>query len=316
VVGAALGAVAGPATVNAQPLLTLVLEWDNVHFSDEPRARLVLERLARELESVAKPVELIFAFDGADGDAAPLRRLLDETLSAEGVEPVYLAAPGKRYYELKNAGAAQARGDLLVFLDSDVVPEPGWLGRLVAPFADPDVQVVGGNAYIEPRGIWGKTFALAWFFPVRSDDDRLEPATSFFANNVAFRRATFVRFPFPEAAGTSRGSCVLLARTLRAHGIAIRRATGAQVSHPPPRGGRSVIVRALAQGRDRALLDKQDPVARPTLRRFVADRRRVGLSLAELPVALGLAALYYALAVVGAVATRLLPRLMTRRFRI
>jgi glycosyl transferase family 2 len=302
--------------VNTQPSLTLVLEWDNVHFSDEPRARAVVQRLARELESVGKPIELIFAFDGAAADAAPLRRLVEDALPADGVEVVYAAAPGKRYYELKNAAGARARGDLLVFLDSDVVPEPGWLDRLLAPFADPDVQVVGGNAYVEPDGIWGKTFALAWFFPFRADEDRLEPATSFFANNVAFRRATFARFPFPEAAGSSRGSCVLLAETLRANGITIHRATGAQVSHPAPRMGRGALVRALAQGRDRALLDKQDSVLAPTARRFASDRRRVGLSRAQLPVAIGLATLYYGVAMAAAIVTRILPRLMTRHFRI
>jgi glycosyl transferase family 2 len=315
--------------MSAPPSLSIVVEWDNVHFTHEPHAREVLARLQRELdgigEGVRKPVELILAYDGEEAEGAPLRRLAGEALAESGVRPVYLAAPGKRYYELKNAAAARAGGDLLVFVDSDVVPEPGWLGRLLDPFADRGIDVVGGNSYVDPSGLWGKTFALAWFFPLRSEEDTLRPATSFFANNVAFRRTTFARFPFPEAAGSSRGSCGLLAQALRSRGIAIQRATGAQVSHPPPQLVRAAAVRAVAQGRDRVLLRKlaREPgaivppqLATQTLRRFVADRRRVGLSLAELPLALSLATLYYGVAVAGALATLIRPGVMTRRFRL
>lgn len=41
----------------------------------------------------------------------------------------------------RNAGAAASRGALLAFLDSDVVPEPGWLARLLGHLADPAVAL-------------------------------------------------------------------------------------------------------------------------------------------------------------------------------
>ena len=57
------------------------------------------------------------------------------------------------------------------FLDSDVVPEPGWLDRLLDALAGPGVEVVAGGTYVEPVGLVGKTFALTWFFPLRGDDE-------------------------------------------------------------------------------------------------------------------------------------------------
>lgn len=43
----------------------------------------------------------------------------------------------------RNAGAAQARGELLVFTDADCIPQPDWLECLTAPFSDP--QIVGAK---------------------------------------------------------------------------------------------------------------------------------------------------------------------------
>jgi GT2 family glycosyltransferase len=45
----------------------------------------------------------------------------------------------------RNSGAQATDADLLVFLDSDTVPQPGWLAELTAAFADPGVVGAGGG---------------------------------------------------------------------------------------------------------------------------------------------------------------------------
>jgi glucosyl-dolichyl phosphate glucuronosyltransferase len=44
----------------------------------------------------------------------------------------------------RNTGAFHTHTPLIAFLDDDTVADPHWLGRLVAPFADPDVVGTGG----------------------------------------------------------------------------------------------------------------------------------------------------------------------------
>ncbi len=44
----------------------------------------------------------------------------------------------------RNIGLAHARGDVVVFIDDDAVPEPDWLERLLEPYADAQVATVGG----------------------------------------------------------------------------------------------------------------------------------------------------------------------------
>lgn len=50
-----------------------------------------------------------------------------------------------------NQGAAAASGDVLVFLNVDTEPQPGWLPPLVAPLADPTVGATGARL-LYPNG--------------------------------------------------------------------------------------------------------------------------------------------------------------------
>jgi len=76
--------------------------------------------------------------------------------SRDGTPEVVKHYPVKLVYETKlqgphaatNTGLREVKGEIVVFTDSDCVPEKEWLRRMVAPFEDPDVVAVGGQ--IEP----------------------------------------------------------------------------------------------------------------------------------------------------------------------
>jgi hypothetical protein len=299
----------------------------------------MLRQLVQEAKDVVErsvargPIELLVCFDAGEVDGSALAG--DLATELEGHDALaYRLVPvdAGEYYELKNAGAKETTGDVIVFLDSDVIPEPGWLSSLIEPLANQSVGVVAGNSYLEPQGFYGKTFALAWFFPLRATEARVEPARKFFANNVAFRREVFERFPFPTLDDASRGSCWRLAQILKANGVGMVRSTGAQVSHPAPNGVRHFAARGLAQGRDRLLEERawgsrraRSPLGTASrlkrdLRRSTSsitrDFERVGLSSRAVPAALGLSTSYYLLCTVGEVATMVSPGAMARHFRI
>ena len=44
----------------------------------------------------------------------------------------------------RNIGLRLAAGEVVAFIDDDAVPEPSWLDRLTAPFADPGIAASGG----------------------------------------------------------------------------------------------------------------------------------------------------------------------------
>ncbi len=71
----------------------------------------------------------------------------------------------------RNSGLARVRTPLVAFVDSDVVPDPGWLDGLLGHFADPAVAAVAPRvAPLESGGSW-----LARYEAVRSPLD-LGPA--------------------------------------------------------------------------------------------------------------------------------------------
>lgn len=81
------------------------------------------------------------------GRAAPVLVVDDGSADRDGIAAV-CARHGARVLRreqaggpaaARNAGLAAAETELIAFIDSDVVPSPGWLAPLVAEFADPTV---------------------------------------------------------------------------------------------------------------------------------------------------------------------------------
>jgi hypothetical protein len=321
------------------PLVSIVIEWDNARVSELARAREMYRVLLGQVGRLtgARVIELLFLYDALKVNPAVIENVTATPGVARppGVALQVVGTPGLGYCELKNEGAKRASGDIVVFLDSDVIPEPDWLDEILRSFQDPGVQLVAGTSYIEPVSVYSRAFALTWFFPLRTPDGPLGTTPYFFANNVAGRREFLAKYPFPDQP-RFRGQGATLADTLADEGIPIYSNPNARVSHPPPNGVSHFVRRALCEGHDlivaERLRGKSAPVSlgrnvrlsywalrtkaaeiRETIR---SQRGRVGLSAAAAPFAFGIALLYFTTRAVGEILTRIDPRIVRRRFPI
>ncbi len=324
---------------NSLPSVSVVIEWENARLSELGRTRQMLHALSAQLAEIGdrmnEPPELIVLHDGDAVEPSLVRGFVEE---AFGTPPRIAlrteATEGDGYYAQKNRGASIATRELVLFLDSDVVPEEGWLANLLGNFADPSVGVACGDTYVSAEDFAAKAFALFWFFPLRNSappDAKPVEAEHFFANNVAFRRELFNAYRFPDLP-MLRGQCVQLAKRLRADGHRILVDKRARVSHPPPNGLSHFVRRALVEGHDAVVQDRlrgggrfgyglgtpwrfASSVARAA-KRIGTHRKEVGLGATGAAGAMGLAVGYYALCAVGEVIGRVSPETVRKRLAV
>lgn len=101
----------------------------------------------------------------------------------------------------RHRGAKEAKGDILVFGDDDIIVSPGWLTAINQAFNDPKVALVGGKVIpdyeIEPpewiNEFWSKTELGSWIFYLSlidlGDEVGEIPANYVFGCNFSIRKS-------------------------------------------------------------------------------------------------------------------------------
>lgn len=289
------------------PSVSIVVEMENIKTVQPEVLGVVLESLAAQLKPVldrfARPPRLVFVHPGpVDENEEVLQRIRQDGPSVASLDIHAVAVPDGRYYEMKNAGAALAENEILIFADSDAPPEGDWLIQMLRAFETPGVVAASGKTFLKHDDFLSRTLALIWIFPLEHGDERETRQNSIWANNVAFRRDWFANaggFPYDKG---FKCSCFLLHQRLLDEGKDCIR-VDAPARHEPLRGLRFIAWRAAVTGRDadrKTLLRKSENrgqriryafkrwttmMSRAT-RKIVTKRGLVGMPLWEVPLAL------------------------------
>jgi GT2 family glycosyltransferase len=163
-----------------------------------------------------------------DGDEPAARAVA----SRHGAHVIRLREPSGAN-AARNAGVAEARGPLLVFIDDDIEAPPGWLDAIIAGARDaPEVDVFGGpiRARLEgggPRACGREPAPITTLELGAVDRD----VAMVWSANMAVRRVAFERIgPFDEVlAGSGEEEDWL--RRYAAQGGRVRYLVGAGVDH-------------------------------------------------------------------------------------
>jgi glycosyltransferase involved in cell wall biosynthesis len=105
-------------------------------------------------ERIAQKFELIIV-DSASSDATPAVATALVTGDDPRVRAERVDRPG--LCRARNCGLEAAAGSVVVLLDDDAIPRPGWLQAIVQPFDEPAVGAVGGPVslrFSEPPPPW------------------------------------------------------------------------------------------------------------------------------------------------------------------
>ncbi len=154
-------------------------------------ARAIGELLDTLAGQTRQPDEIIIA-DGGSTDGTPAI-----IAAGAGRLPITLLhCPGANISQGRNAAIAAARSEIIAAADAGVRLGADWLALLTAPFAAPDPpDVVAGFFLPDPRS----AFEIAMGATVLPRAAEIQPATFLpSSRSVAFRRAAWERWPYPE----------------------------------------------------------------------------------------------------------------------
>ncbi|MGA2016701.1 MAG: glycosyltransferase [Opitutaceae bacterium] len=141
----------------------------------------------------------------------------------------------------RNRAIEEARGDLVVLVDDDILVEPDWLTQLIAPFSSESahkIGVVGGEVVpVFPDGIpdWQKGMHRP--LGLRADPGPLAPDQAPVGANFAFPKWVFVQFGMFDTRLDRQGSRLFgggdsqMIRRLRTVGLEAWFVPGARVQH-------------------------------------------------------------------------------------
>lgn len=225
------------------------------------RASALAETL-NALERVAIPAgctaELLIVDNGSSDNTAAI--VSDVRLS--NIPSKYLYEPRRGQCFARNTGIAAAAGDIIIFLDDDVIPSRDWLVTMCEPILEGRAEAVAGGIVMAPHLLraWMEPLHKSWL----AGTEEFDPAApdTLVGGNMAFSRRVLERVPaFDTALGPGQlgfGDDTLFGWQLKVAGYRLASAFQAPVEHhfDPSRLTRaSFMSAARARGRTIAYLD-------------------------------------------------------------
>jgi glycosyltransferase involved in cell wall biosynthesis len=211
--------------------------------------------------------DVVVVDNDPDGDAGAtvdrMRPELPVTLRL-----VHERRPGSAH--ARNRGIGEATGDIIAFLDDDVLPDPAWLVELVEPIIAGRCDGTGGRVVLDPvvaRPSWFDELALGGYLarfdlgpvecPIGADGFVLTANAAFRAVRLRDTGGFDVRLG-PRGRNPLVCDDNLLTRKFMANGGKVRYVPTAIVTHelaPERLSRRYLLRRSYAQGRSDWILD-------------------------------------------------------------
>ncbi len=216
-----------------------------------------------------------------DNNSSDHTRAVVDEFAAAHPAPRYLHEPQQGLDHARNRAIAEARGEIILFADDDIVVQPDWIAQMAVPIlADPARRIgaVGGEVIpVFPDGL--PEWVREWHAPLafRTDTGPLGTRDSPMGANLAFPQWVFEQLGtfhtgLDRAAGNyfSGGDSEMI-RRIRAAGLEVWFAPAAAVKHQLP-ANRTTFRYAARHAFDSARSRVIDRTSQPGATRYLAGR--------------------------------------------
>lgn len=227
----------------------------------------VLEALDRQID--APEFEVVIVNDGSkDGTAAAL-----EQFEREGRFTFPLTqrtqengGPGRA----RNHGVSLARGEWIVFIGDDTVPEPGFMSGHAGTHScyddDPWVACLGYTGWPDDGSVTAfmhyiNDYGLQFGYRL-IEHDTIVPFNFFYTSNISISREVLAAHPFDTSFPAAAWEDIELAYRLDALGLRIHYNAEAQTRHHHPTSVESFARRQFTVGKSGAIFLQKHPELR------------------------------------------------------
>jgi glycosyltransferase involved in cell wall biosynthesis len=230
-----------------------------------------------------------------DNNSRDDTRAVVESFAASQPAPRYLLETNQGLDHARNRAIAEARGDIILFGDDDILVQPDWIAQMAVPLlvdAARRIGAVGGEVIpVFPDSL--PAWVAEWHSPLafRPDTGPLPAKHSPMGANLAFPRWVFERLgPFHTALDRAAGNYFSggdseMIRRVRDAGLEVWFSPGAAVKHQMP-ANRTTFRYAARHAFDSARSRVIDRAGQPGAAGYLAGR-----FLANLAKTLGFALL-------------------------
>lgn len=150
-----------------------------------------LSPLVQTQRDHGQPREIIVVDDGSAPEQSRRAAALIKTFDAPNLQLVY-QTPNQGVSAARNRGVLCAKGDLLVFLDDDLIPSPTMVQDYVALHQQhPEILILCGHLFTRDRSVYGRLWARCYdhVFGRPGQGRDLFPIRMLSGGHVAFKRA-------------------------------------------------------------------------------------------------------------------------------
>ena len=212
------------------PTFSLVLETENLGMAGIGDLQDTLESLQKQTYSVSYAKEVLIIAAG---------HISQDTLSflAEKYPWVTVHRVDEKleYVESKQRGAKIVTGDVVIFVDSDVVYESTWLENILYGFiAAPGAIIITGETRIRGKSLYSMAIQLSWMMNIVCKSSYPKHVSHFHLNNFAIKRLVFIKVPIFLKLPIYRAHTVEVKKWLLNHGYGVVRVPHARGYHLAP----------------------------------------------------------------------------------
>jgi cellulose synthase/poly-beta-1,6-N-acetylglucosamine synthase-like glycosyltransferase len=216
----------GPVSLSETPLVSVVIP------SRQSAGEVRFALRALHAQETSAPYEIIVVDSSTDGADRIIEREFPRVRLLHFPDQVLVGTA-------RNIGVDAARGEVILFVDTDAIPCPTWIDQMYGAMRDQGVDGVGGAmANGTPWSVTGSVGFYLEFFRVLAHNGPPEPARFLVGGNSGFRRETLAGMRYADR---SVGEDMLFSSHLTRNGKRLLFLPAASVLHLNRTGFRTIL---------------------------------------------------------------------------